>query len=175
MKISGNNHCPDSRFWSVCYAAESTEPHHAWERYYTLELTMGCPTGMGELLLCIPRWRRTTQSPFRSYRLAASWPYLNILNLKWNTYYWKRGKGASPSQASPTPSLLPDSAASPGQHVWHIQTGWVPKAPPNFPFLKARWAHSVFHWYSLFSAIFVCSIGLEDVTAYIEDLKTLTQ
>ena len=45
----------------------------------------------------------------------------------------------------------------------------------NHPLLKARWAWSVFHWYDHLAAIFVPSIGLKDIIAYIENLTTFTQ
>lgn len=32
----------------MCYAAENTKPHHAWERTYSLQFAMGSPAGMGE-------------------------------------------------------------------------------------------------------------------------------
>lgn len=40
----------------------------------------------------------------------------------------------------------------------------------NLPLLKARWAHSVFHYYDGLAAIFVPSIGLVGVLAQIEAL-----
>ena len=70
--------------------------------------------------------------------------------------------------------LMPDSAASPGQHVWYTQPGHVPKAA-NLPLLKAGWAHSVFHWYNHLATIFVPSPGLEDVTGHVETLTKFIQ
>lgn len=43
------------------------------------------------------------------------------------------------------------------------------------PLLKARWAHSVFHWYNHLAAIFVLFFGLEDIIAHIETLTEFTQ
>lgn len=52
--------------------------------------------------------------------------------------------------------------------------GQIPKGD-NFPFQKARWDCSVFHWYNYLSALFVPSIGLEDLKAYIEAPTKFTQ
>ena len=38
----------------------------------------------------------------------------------------------------------------------------------NLPLLKARWAHSDFHWYDYLAAVFVPFIDLGDVVAHIE-------
>ena len=43
----------------------------------------------------------------------------------------------------------------------------------SLPLLKARWAHSVFHWYDHLAAVFVSPLGLGDVIAYIEALLNL--
>lgn len=40
---------------------------------------------------------------------------------------------------------------------------------------KARWARSVFHWYSHLAVFSAPSIGLEDVTAHIEALTNFSQ
>ena len=45
----------------------------------------------------------------------------------------------------------------------------------NLSLLKARWVHSVFHWYYHLAAIFVPSIGLEDIIAHIKASIKFTQ
>lgn len=45
----------------------------------------------------------------------------------------------------------------------------------SLPFLKARWALSVFHWYYHLVTVFVPSTGSEHVTAYLKALATFTQ
>lgn len=45
----------------------------------------------------------------------------------------------------------------------------------NLPFLKARWTHSVFHWYDHLATALVPSTVLDDVIAHIESLSTFTQ
>lgn len=44
------SHCPDSDYGYRGYAAENTEPHHAWEACYLLEFGLGHPAEMGDLL-----------------------------------------------------------------------------------------------------------------------------
>lgn len=97
--------------WFFC-AAGNTEPHHAWKRHYLLELAMGCPIGMGELLHT-SGWGGTTQSPPGSCSPAASWTYWNILFLEWNTCHWKGGRNLL---AHPTPS--------PSFHAWQSCLPW---------------------------------------------------
>ena len=70
--------------------------------------------------------------------------------------------------------LMSHSVAFPGQHVQYAQPGQVPKAA-ILPLLKARWTCSVFHWYDHLAAVFVPSIGLEDVIAHIEALAKSNQ
>lgn len=53
----------------------------------------------------------------------------------------------------------------PQQHVLYAQPSQVLKAA-SLPLFKASWAHSVSHWYVHLAAVFVPSIGLEDVTAH---------
>ena len=72
----------------------------------------------------------------------------------------------------PIHSLLPGSAASPDQCVWYIQPSQVPKAA-NLPLLKARWARLVSHWYDHLAAMFIPSIGLEDMIALATFTKRL--
>lgn len=36
----------------------------------------------------------------------------------------------------------------------------------NFPLLKARWAYSVFYWYSHLAAVFASSFGLENIIKF---------
>lgn len=56
----------------------------------------------------------------------------------WNgIHIIERGeKSGSPVLAYPTynPLLMPDSAASTGQHVWYAQSGQIPKATPTLTF-----------------------------------------
>ena len=70
--------------------------------------------------------------------------------------------------------LMPGSAPSPGQYVWYIQAGQVPKAA-NLYFPKASWACSVFHQYNYLATVFVPSILPKDMTAPIEALTEFTQ
>ena len=74
----------------------------------------------------------------------------------------------------PVHLVRPDSAASPGRHVWFAQPGQVPKAA-NPPLLEARWAHSLSHRYDHLAAIFVPFTGLEDAVAHTEALAEFTQ
>ena len=46
---------------------------------------------------------------------------------------------------------------------------------PNFPLLKARGAHFVFHWYDHLASLFIPSVDLEDVIAHTEALTKFTQ
>lgn len=54
----------------------------------------------------------------------------------------------------------------------------VPKAA-NFPFLKARWAHSVFHWYNHLASVFVPFVGFytvhKNIIAHTEAHNRFTQ
>lgn len=52
--------------------------------------------------------------------------------------------------------------------------GQVPKAA-NLLFFKARWTHSVFHWYNHLATIFVPSTGLEDIRAHMEAFTKFPQ
>ena len=45
----------------------------------------------------------------------------------------------------------------------------------NFPLPKARWAHSVFHWYDHLATAFAPSVGLENIIAHIEAFTKFTQ
>ena len=45
----------------------------------------------------------------------------------------------------------------------------------KFPYLHARWAKSVFHWYDYLAAIFVPSLGTTDIMLRVEALTNFTQ
>lgn len=81
---------------------------------------------------------------------AVSWTCWNVLYLEWNMRHWKRGEGGGLGLAYPV--------SSPSFHNVHanmyVQSGQVPKAA-DLPFLKARWARSVFYWYNHLTTVFV--------------------
>lgn len=62
MEVEGSSHCFNSQHGSMCYAAENTEPHRAWDRRYLLGFAMGHPTEMGGLL-CTPQPPRGSLCP----------------------------------------------------------------------------------------------------------------
>ena len=123
---------------------------------------MGCPTWMSELL-CAPGWGGTTRSPLGSPCPAAG--TVETRYARKGTHAIERGETVGVLVwhiPAPVHLLTPVSAPSPSHHDWYPQPGWVPKAA-NLPLFKARWACSVSHWYNHLSAIFVPSIGLEEV------------
>lgn len=102
---------------------------------------------------------------------------LNLLkHLKYNTQYWKKGENGNSVLyiLSPIHLLISDSVASPQQYVWYAKPGQVLKAG-SLPILKTRQVHFVSHWYNHLAAVFVSSIGLEDIIAHIEALTKFTQ
>uniref|UniRef100_A0A8C6E243 Envelope protein syncytin-rum1 n=1 Tax=Moschus moschiferus TaxID=68415 RepID=A0A8C6E243_MOSMO len=49
------------------------------------------------------------------------------------------------------------------------------KNPANLPFVRARWARAVFHWYDYLVAVFVPSIGTADIMTHVDALTNFTQ
>ena len=48
------------------------------------------------------------------------------------------------------------------------------QAPANLPYLHARRARSVFHWYDYLVSIFVTSLGTTDIMLRVEALTNFT-
>ena len=146
------------------------------ERHCLLEFTMGRSTRMWELL-CTPWWRGIS-SCSTGIPLSCCKPDLlqcPILEIEHTPLREGEKLEILVWNILPVVHLLkPDVVASLSQHVWYAQPGQVPKAV-NLPLLKARWAHSVFHWYNRLAAIFVPCIGLENIITYIEALTRFTQ
>lgn len=145
MKMAANSHCLDSLNGSMRYAAENAKPHYTWERNHLLGFTIGHPTGMVDLPSCPGKEGLTTEFP-----LGPHCP-LQIRSVEthytWNeTSTIKRGKRWEFWSGIPHRHLLmPDSASSPGRHVWYIQPNQIPKAV-NHLLLKAIWIYSNSHW-----------------------------
>lgn len=158
MEVARNKHCPDSHYGSTtCYAVESSKCHYTWKINYLLEFAVGHPTGMGEFL-CSPRWGGTAQSPLGASCLATSstcWCTISGMEhapLK-EGRRWEFWSGRSLPAVH---LLMPENAASPSQYMWCVQWGRVPKTV-SLHLLKARWAHSVSHWFNHLAAIFIPS------------------
>lgn len=118
VEIMVNSHCPDSDCGSVCCAAENTKSHHAWEKHYLPEFTMGHPPE--QMSYCVS--------------LATG----ELFNLHWDPIVWlqaspvetnytcnrtcttgKKGESGNPglTYSHSVYLLTPHSPASPGQHV----------------------------------------------------------
>ena len=75
------------------------------------------------------------------------------------------------------PRLPPGSL---GHYTLGFPWAWEKVCPTvtkivKLPLLKATWALSVFHWYHHLAIIYVLSIGLEHIVAYIRALTKFTQ
>ena len=134
---------------------------------------MGCLTGMGEFTplgkgdLLNLHWDPAVLLQARLLKCATAGMKHAPLKEGRRWGFWRH-------ILPPVHLLTLNSAASPGQYVWYVQPGQVPKAT-NLPLLQARWAHSVFYWYNHLATIFVPSIGLEDIIAYRKALTNFTQ
>ena len=164
------------------YAAKNIKCHHAWERRYLQESGMGYPPSLIlKQFMFWTLWMRGNYSV--STRILLSCCRLEMLKhtipgiqhaplKEGRRKKNKRGKKRGVLFLYPVHLLMPDNAASSGEHVWYAQPGHIPKAA-NLPLLEAWWACSVFHCYNHLTTIFFPSTGLG--TIYIEAPTTFTQ